>query len=303
MSEIKDFAYNEYWETDEFEDLVTRSLIGLYETRVKKEKRAPKCIRFNEDTFKRFKSIGCYFAPHDRLCCIQDNGNDKSSFIQEIDILNDGLPTRATLTLTAMDDDNDSYLRAFYLEHIPFLPKPFASEIRGRYYRITQIFFENHHVSGCGTVLAVDREGKMQSCYIKDVEYDPITKRVIPFKNRPVLDKNLGGCEDYYSVWGSVAIQFYQDRLHLWNVQAYDGTAKATFGVYPQQIQSLFYARDLPQTDTGRKRPILHWVQSHQRRIKSGTEVDVEEYLRGTHEFVMNDTKFRITNPLKERRK
>jgi len=49
--------YNQYWETDEFEDLVARSLIGLYETKIKKEKRAPKCIRFDEDVFKRFRNM------------------------------------------------------------------------------------------------------------------------------------------------------------------------------------------------------------------------------------------------------
>lgn len=38
--------YSGYWETDEFEDLVARSLIGLYETKIKKSKKCPKIVRF-----------------------------------------------------------------------------------------------------------------------------------------------------------------------------------------------------------------------------------------------------------------
>lgn len=293
-------AYNEYWESDEFEDLVTRSLIAMYEKNVKKEKHAPRAIKFNEDVFKRYKNVGCYFTPHDRIVRFIQDENNRASFTQEIDIINDGLPERAVFTQKPFNENDTHYLHSFYMEKIPFLPKPFGSDIRGKYYRITQITFENKYVTGCSSVIVVDKNGKVQSCYSQGYDYDPITKRTKFVKIRPVNDNPDCNKIDYYCGWGSFTIQFYQDRRYLWNVQAYDGTAKATFGVYPEQIKSLFYARDLPNTETGRKRPILHWVQSHQRRMKSGTDVDIEKYLRGTHEFVMNDTKFRIVNPIKE---
>lgn len=292
--------YDKYWESEEFEDLVTRSIIGLNENNVKRLKKAPKPLRFNEDVFSSYKKIGCYFPPGDRVIrFVDDEKTGRASWTQEIDIINDGLPDRATYTHLPGDDASDCYLHTFYLERIPSLPRLFGSDIKGKYYRIMQMFFENKCVSGCGSIIVVDKEGNVQSCYMEGVHTDSITGRSQLIKNRPVNDNPLSRSVDYYCVWASVTIQTYQDRRFLWNVQAQDGVAKSTFGVYPEQIQSLFYARDLPETGTGRKRPILHWVNSHQRRMKSGTEVDIEKYLRGTHEFVMNGTKFKITNPVK----
>lgn len=290
--------YSQYWETDEFEDLVTRSIIGMHETKIKKTRRAPGCLKFNEDVFKRFRNLGCYFTPNDRIAQFDHDENDKSQFVQTIDMLNDGIPERAALTMNP-DGLCDGYLTAIYLERVPKLPKPFKSIIHGKYFRFMQIFFENTYVSGCGNFVVIDKNGNIQSCYLDDWDTDPITGRHRYYKNRPVMENDNGKVSDYHSVWTSATIQFYQDRRHLWNVMAHDGIAKSTFGVYPEQIKSLFYSRDLPETSTGRKRPILHWVNAHQRRMKSGTEVDVEQYLRGTHEFVMNGTKFKITNPLK----
>ena len=291
-------TYNEYWESEEFEDLVASSLIGLYETRIKKSKKVPRGIRFNEKVFKRFKNIGCYFTPHDRVCSVSNDDDGALSFTQQIDIENDGLPDRAVFT-TKVDNVDDAFLTSFYLERIPCLPKLWTSDIGGKFYRITQLFFGNNHVSADGTLLVIDKSGRIQSCYINDYDTDPTSGRVVHVKSRPIMEEKLGSYCDYYSAWGSIAIQFYQDGRHLWNVKAYDGDSTATFGIYPEQIQSLFYARDLPQTGSGRKRPILHWVQAHQRRMRSGTEIDIEKYLRGTHEFVMGGTQFKITNPMK----
>lgn len=295
--------YNEYWETDEFEDLVARSIIGLYETKLKRQKRVPKSVRFDEDTLKRFRNIGCYFAPGDREFYITHTGNSvddgKFSASQHIDMINDGLPDRAVLSFKS-DNQGDSYLYSFYLEKLSKLPKPWKSDIWGKFYRITQLHFSNDYLWGGGTILVANKQGELQSCYLEGTFENPHTGRPIHLKkHRPVVDV-LTGCEDYYTVWGLMTIQSYQDRRYLWNVQAQEGIAKSTFGVYPEQIKSLFYARSLPETTTGRKRPILHWVQAHQRRMKSGTEVDVDQYLRGTHEFVMNGTKFKIVNPMKE---
>jgi len=293
--------YNEYWETDEFEDLVARSIIALYEKKVKKTKKCPSAVRFNEEMFKRFKGIGCYFNPSDRLISLnEDEKTEMASKVQQIDILNDGLPERAVLTKIP-DEGTDAYLYALYLERVNPLPKPYGSDRKGRFYRCMQIFFQNEKVIGDGTIIVVDKDGFVESCYTHEHGIDPISKRPIYVKNRPIKTSLHNPDVDYFSAWGSVTIQIYQDRRYLWNVQAYDGTAKATFGVYPEQIKSLFYARELPQTQTGRKRPILHWVTAHQRRIKSGTEFDVDQYLRGTHEFIMNGTKFKITNPIKPR--
>jgi hypothetical protein len=294
--------YSGYWETDEFEDLVARGLIGLYETKIKRQKKVPRCIRFDDESLARFRKMGCYFSPHDREFSVKFSDKDEEivSSVQEIDMLNDGVPDRAVITFRP-DIKEGSYLWGFYIEKLPGKPKAFNSDIHGDYFRITQLDFTKDSVWGGGTILVINKKGVIQSCYTSGLFLDPNTNRPRHIqKHRPVMDDGPGSCEDYYSVWGSITIQTYQDRRYLWNVRASDGEAKAVFGVYPEQIKSLFYARDLPQTGSGRKRPILHWVQAHQRRMQSGIEVDVEQYLRGTHEFVMNGTKFKIVNPLKE---
>jgi hypothetical protein len=95
-----------------------------------------------------------------------------------------------------------------------------------------------------------------------------------------------------------VSINLYSDRKNYWNVMAYeDDGARVLFGVEEEEVKSLFYSRSLPLTDTGRKRPILHWVAAHKRRLAAGTEIDIEKFLRGTNEFVMSGTKFMITRP------
>jgi len=53
------------------------------------------------------------------------------------------------------------------------------------------------------------------------------------------------------------------------------GEAKAHLGCMREEIKSLLYARDLPMTSTGRKKPILHLVAAHKRRIKEGTDIDI----------------------------
>jgi hypothetical protein len=104
---------------------------------------------------------------------------------------------------------------------------------------------------------------------------------------------------DETALRGAAVINLFNDKRFLWNVVASEGRAKVTFGVYEEQIKSLFYARDLPLTATGRKRPILHWVAAHRRRIKSGVDIDITKHLRGCSGFDMLGTRFDIINPVR----
>ena len=101
------------------------------------------------------------------------------------------------------------------------------------------------------------------------------------------------------AMFGASVLNNFTDRKHLWNVTAVENGSKAIFGVYPEQIKSLLYARDLPVSATGRKRPILHWVAAHRRRIKAGIDIDISKHLRGISELEMNGLRFQITRPLR----
>ena len=51
---------NIYWDKEEFEDLVARSLIAMYETRIKKKRGSTKHSRFTPEILSNIRKIGCY---------------------------------------------------------------------------------------------------------------------------------------------------------------------------------------------------------------------------------------------------
>ena len=95
------------------------------------------------------------------------------------------------------------------------------------------------------------------------------------------------------------------DARFVWHVQTSkdvignNGT-KIKLGVSEEHVKSLFYAREAPLSAAGRLRPILHWVNSHQRRLEKGIDINIREHLRGIDKFEMGDFGFNITNPNKE---
>lgn len=104
------------------------------------------------------------------------------------------------------------------------------------------------------------------------------------------------------TILASLAISAESDSRFLWHVRAFkkeDNSliGNVRFGVYGEHVKSLFFARDLPLTETGRKRPILHWVSAHKRRVASGEDIDIEKHLRGTRLLEIGDTVFMITRP------
>lgn len=116
---------------------------------------------------------------------------------------------------------------------------------------------------------------------------------------------------EYATVYGlgcqaaAAAINAQQDARHLWLVKTQENIIGAcqtplTLGVGEEHVKSLFYARQAPLTAAGRRRPILHWVQSHRRRLKQGIDVDVRKHLRGIDEFEMDSFNFRITQPRRD---
>lgn len=293
----EDLDYSPYWETEEFEDLVARGLIAMYESKIKINKRSLPATRLSEELLRRVRRIGCYFPSNDRVIYSEQSDDGRSAKIQSIDIINDGRPDVCLWSNNADNLWEKNYLQTFYMEAIRELPNPFKTDYPGKIYRVAALSF-NEKVTGVCDYVTINNKGEVRSVY-RPVEYrDPVTGRHIKIKDLPQSDTEHS--EDCITVWAGATLQIYQDRRYLWNVCAKEGIAKATFAVHPEQIKSLFYARDLPMTDTGRKRPILHWVRSHQRRMKEGTDVSVEKYLRGTHEFVYNNTKFEITNPTKD---
>jgi hypothetical protein len=124
----------------------------------------------------------------------------------------------------------------------------------------------------------------------------------------PCADSSRIHRADYFAAFlqtCAAAINTHEDRHHLWQVSTSEPLIGASIktplvlGCSPEHIKSLFYARSLPVTETGRRRPILHWVQAHNRRLQAGIEIDVNKHLRGIEKFEMDGFNFEITNPRK----
>lgn len=300
---------NEHWKKEEFEDLVARSLIAMYETKIRKHKFSLKATRFNSDILYKIRSVGCYFPPNDRIIMIKENEDGIIAKEQEIDIKNDGRPKYSIMchAINSQEHDNDSmrkdcYLEITFLENINCLPTPIKCDHAGKAYRLTKLWVRDNHLEGVNLFNVINSDGKIYDTYWIRNLYCEITGKV---KKERVdaescqSEEEKKRCEDLTTVEVSACITSYQDRKYLWNVVANEGIAKTTFGVYPEEIKSLFYAREMPMTETGSKRPILHWVAAHMRRIKYGIDIDIEKHLRGINEFIYNGTKFTITRPLK----
>ena len=97
--------------------------------------------------------------------------------------------------------------------------------------------------------------------------------------------------------WAAVALQLLADRRHCWTITAQEKAARAHLGCMMEEVKSLLYARSLPMTATGRKSPILHLVESHKRRMRSGTDVDVTAFLRGQQTIEIGGTVFKVNPP------
>lgn len=270
------------WESDEFEDLVSRALIACYESKVYQEPPvekghhfylAPRAIVTPRD-FAIMRSAGPYFAPEDRYTLAEE-------YWHEID----GLPKTATWAFARPQDSaghtdltRDAYLEIMSAEKIDRFPKGCVL-LPGRYiakYRVCH-FYPN--TSGKGIEAYALHVGLKQS-------------------GRFVVEQ-LPENNSKSDVYVGALLGFNADRRFLWSVDAVEGGTRAGFGVYMEQVKSLFYARSIPLTKTGRRRPILHWVRAHQRRIKEGIDIDVTKHLRGITNFEMFGTNFQITQPVK----
>lgn len=133
-------------------------------------------------------------------------------------------------------------------------------------------------------------------------------------KTRPIINKELirNGVSHMKSMshqsavaehYGPGAVNLLNDRRYLWNVRVSEplglneAKAKLDFGVDHEWVKSLLFAREAPMTETGRKRPIVHWVEQHNRRIASGTDVQISKHLRGVTKIEMDNLQFEITSP------
>lgn len=276
-----------YWGKDEFEDLVARAMIACYEQKLVLPEAVYEPgyrmvpmpgVQPKPTDMNIIRKYGPYFSPGDRVYV-------EGCYWWDLD----GLPQYA---VSAMVDNKQykkqrcedliglgSYLDIYLVEKINKFPIGVLMPPLQRYiakYRMAMMYAMDNHIEGINTYFGIKNNGDVIS---------------------QITDDHSGMFDN--GVMCAAVLHAHADRRHLWNVMATESEAKAQFGVYEEQIKSLFYARSLPLTTTGRKRPILHWVNAHRRRMNAGIDIDIRKHLRGIEEFEMKGTNFCITRPVK----
>lgn len=296
-NEPEDFGY---WSKEDFEETVAKGLILQYETtRSVYDKRH--CSEFHipfGEAQSLLRRVGCYFAPSDR--------SYYPGFGIQVGV--DEVPNLAAFSSSIPRKEGfaGEYAMSAVMRRIfpkkgrnrPQLPRGWFCDRSYKYlFENISYFPGSKGVSVGRMIVALSEEGTPLPTYIKRVGWNGF--RDVCVKDFGHEDKEVPGLTNW-SERGAIALFYWCDRVNMFNVMAQEGEAKALFGIYESQIKSLFYARKLPMTTTGRRKPILHWVKAHQRRIKEGIDIDVKQYLRGQSEFEMNGTRFVIVSPHRE---
>jgi len=274
------------WTTDSFEDSVAAALITCFETRIKKNKGAGPNTLTNE-RMGLIRRIGPYIPSNDRFI-IAPSTTGVGDW--EFDVTNDPLPTLGcigfTRTRQAPPDEYGGFFQTTYIRKVTSLPKTWHKRSGGQLYEIIIAAAENDFIEGERSFFCITKEGKVVAC---EQRFE-IAGRYKTSYDLTTPEKELKDRE----ARASIALQFIADSRYCWTIEARESNCLARLGSMPEQIKSLLYARSVPLTETGRKRPILHLVAAHQRRLKNGIDIDITGFLRGVQTVEIGGTYFTV---------
>lgn len=257
---------SDLWQQEEFEDHVAAMLVSLFETRI--SGRARNCrnkpARLTESHLIRARVIGPYIP-----------GKDRRVWPNHFDLANDQLPSSACVSLAG--ETAEHYRHTALVERVRELP-PGVGRLDSPFFRVNYFMFRHKGpVEGFTAYFAVDPSGRIH---------------MAPMDNYTWREED----SEAITVVAQV-LQAEADRRFCWQIEAKEKIAHAFLGCQSEQVKSLLYARSLPLTVLGRKRPILHLVEAHRRRLRNGTDIDIADFLRGISEVEMGGTLFRVHAP------
>lgn len=286
MKQIEDF-----WDEADFEDTVAASLIACFESKVKKNRGAAPADRLTNERVAVLRAEGPYIASNSRLIIAGDEGE-----YWPFDLVNDKLPIKGLYAFCpegkSKVENPSAYLIALYIKQAFGLGQYWRTGKSGTLYEMLSMIAENDGVHGERKFFTVTSKGDVVPCVQRipnNHGYQPGIKVTSVTTPEDEAEEN--------GIWASVALQMLADRRHCWTITAQEKVARAHLGCMQEEIKSLLYARSLPMTSTGRKRPILHLVASHKRRMQSGTDVDVSAFLRGIQTVEIGGTVFKVSPP------
>jgi hypothetical protein len=270
------------WTSEAFEHRITAATVALYESRTDPECHVRGISNFDASVFLKMRKHGVYITAPDRVCVSPEYGASVLRW-----------PSVGCISLGSQykgqglpDDLIESYCRLFYFRKLNKLPAHSAMIANGDPYELVMAWpQDNGPVIGATRYLTVNRRTGIVSP----------TVAVWNKNNNAIVRDIMSEQTDAFAL--SVALQFTDDSRHIWTITAQNDVSRVTVGAYSDCVKSLLYARSLPVTASGRKRPILHVVHAHRRRLKNGIDVQIGDFLRGSMEVVMNDTKYTVAAP------
>jgi hypothetical protein len=282
----------DYWEEDDFEDTVASALIACFETKVRKNRGAAPADRLTEDRVAVMRAEGPYIVSNSRLIQGPDSEGN-----WHFDMVNDRLPMKGLHAFRpnglVVKAAPNAYLCAHYIRQAPALGRYWHKRKGGTLYEMLTMFAENDGINGERRFFTVTKQGEVAACTqkIASVRFGAThgEKMCVVGPDEEWL-RETGG-------WAAVALQFLADKRYCWTITAQEKASRAHLGCMMEEVKSLLYARSLPMTSTGRKRPILHLVESHKRRMRSGTDIDVTAFLRGQQTVEIGGTLFKVNPP------
>lgn len=284
---------DDFWPEDEFEDTVAAALIACFETRVKKLRGTTPSDRLTDDRLAMVRATGPYIPSNSRVIVGPDSEQDNWSF----DVVNDALPQVGCVAMRPSGMLGKSlpnvYMQMFHIRRVDSLGKNWLKRQAGALYEMLDVSAEPESVCGERRYFTVTPTGDVVSCNIHVQDGSKGYTAGARHLSHQHDDVYLRETE----AWASVALQFLADRAHCWTITAQESKARAHLGCMMEEIKSLLYARSLPMTATGRKRPILHLVESHKRRMQNGTDIDVSSFIRGQQTVEIGGTLFKVNPP------
>lgn len=282
------------WDAEEFETEVAGMLVSMFETKIKNEKRTPISSQVDSQKLFRLRQFGPYIPSGDRLIIVPKENENLA-----IDVVNDPIPSIGCYSHGSVPGKAphifNGYAVHYFFEEANSMPKEKVRMGHGRLFKLIAVSAENDHIKGLTEYFTVSKSGLVAPCDTvlqSSLRGEPgqRTYTISEYDKDPERMKNIA-----FAAFATM--QFQSDRRFCWQIKAEESKARAYFGVGMNEIKSLLYARTLPQTETGRKRPILHMVNAHQRRMKNGTDIDVKPFLRGIQKVEIGGTLFTVIPP------
>jgi hypothetical protein len=271
------------WDSDSFENQIAGTIIALYErpTRI----HGSDWPGIGVDELEKIRKRGAYVQHPNRMVF-----NDELD--APLDAIYSGLFVESAVQLKQRFELAPEVYGGFsVLKRAPSIPRPFYPVSPGTPY--------------CYIGMSATDDGGLET----DKQYFTVRGRSIfpcaidggkrkrwNYTYRPTV---LGGLSLAENTAKRVIMtaNTIADRLCQWGIESSDSGVNVELQCYHDEVKSLLYARSLPMTSTGRKRPILHLVAAHRRRIKEGIEIDIEQFLRGVRKVEMGGAIFEVRSP------